>query len=162
MCRNSNSFGMEAQHLGASLVSFCCVTMFMSIPALPPSTASWKWSPPCRFVEDPIRQCYKKHEYMVWHVEDVKNTMVIPRQEPEESGVGREAGASWWNCEVVVPNQISNPEVRGDSESVNEENENENRRFKQRSLFHEKANTKLCKCSFCTRFCSWSMGHGTQ
>lgn len=91
MCRNSNSFGMEAQHLGASLVSFCCVTMFMSIPALPPSTASWKWSPPCRFVEDPIRQCYKKHEYMVWHVEDVKNTMVIPRQEPEESGVGREA-----------------------------------------------------------------------
>lgn len=28
---------------------------------------------------------------MVWHVEGVKNTMVIPRQEPEESGVGREA-----------------------------------------------------------------------
>lgn len=61
---------------------------------------------------------------------------------------------------MVVPKQISNPEVRGDSESESEENENENRR-KQRSLFHEKANTKLCKCSFCTRFCSWSMGHGS-
>lgn len=79
---------MEAQHLGASLVSFCCVTMFTSISL---SAANQKCSPPCRFVEDTIRLCPKKHECMVWHVEGIKDAMVIPRQEPEELGVGRKA-----------------------------------------------------------------------
>lgn len=40
----------------------------------------------------------------------------------------------------MVPKQISNPEVRRDSESKSEENGNENRR-KHRTLFHENALT---------------------
>lgn len=68
-------------------------------------------------------------------------------------GVGREARGElvklkWWflnRFQILMSEETQRVRVK--------KNENENRR-KHRSSFHEKANTKLYKCSFCTRFCS--------
>lgn len=87
---------------------------------------------------------------------------MIPKQEEEESGVGGEAGgrvggtAKGWFLDRF---HILNSE---ETESESEENRNENRRKHTPHSSMKMLNAKLCKYTFCTRFCSqrWGMEFG--
>lgn len=141
---------MEAQHLGASLASLCHVTTATSIPV---STAIGKsevvstlwvwWGSKETVLQEPWTQglaCGKHQEYC----------------NNSQAGTGRS-----WGCRGDRGNFSGTFYFlkSGETQRMSEENGNANRR-KHRYSSMKMLNTKFCKCSFCTRFCSQLMWHG--